>query len=693
MIVLVAALIFFVSYIGSTRSLLLLSKNLTTEVSKSIGEKLTALLDSAENTNAEIAWLISHKVIGLDDGQALMDLAANYAVSNDTFSNVAVSNILANKYQGQLAPDNSIVQRSYVRDDKQVTTTYYLGNPSEENKKLYKGKVQDLVKGYDPRTRPWWKLAETAGKTAWTEIYVSGTSKSFVLTCATPIYDAAHSLMGVSTVDINIVSLSRFLGYLKIFEQGRAFIVDDKNKVIAVPIKTDAELDALVKPAPEGSSEPFVFYDIAELPDTNIRTAMASWNARKDKATVAEYEFTGSDGIAYIANLIDFPYRPESHFTIGILVPKDDIFGAINENSLIVFLIILASLVIAVAIGILLSRRISRSLSKLAVEVGKVSRLELDSNEDIATSISEVANINTAVENMKMGLRSFKKYVPADLVRQLNDMKKEALLGGEKKTLSIFFSDIADFTTISEMLSPEALVDNLGHYFHGMSSTIVQNGGTVDKYIGDAIMAFWGAPVDRSNHASLACQSALKCQEYLDGLAAEFGKTGKPVFHTRIGLHTGDVIVGNIGYEERMNYTIIGDSVNLASRLEGLNKYYGTRIMISDETLALVKGEFVTRRLDTVAVKGKSKGVTIHELAGRVDGLAAGRLEGIRLHNHAMDLYFMRQWREALPIFEELFRASDGRDLAAGMMVERCGEYLANPPDGDWNGVYVFHAK
>ena len=187
MIVLVAALIFVVSYIGSTRSLLLLSKNLTTEVSKSISEKLTALLDSAEKTNAEIAWLVSSKTIDADNGKALMDLAANYTVTNETFSNVAVSNTKANKYQAQIATDNSVVRRSYVRDDKQVTTTYYLDNPSEENKKLYKGKVQDLEKGYDPRTRPWWKLAETAGKTAWTEIYVSGTSKSFVQTWATPI--------------------------------------------------------------------------------------------------------------------------------------------------------------------------------------------------------------------------------------------------------------------------------------------------------------------------------------------------------------------------------------------------------------------------------------------------------------------------------------------------------------------------
>ena len=290
---------------------------------------------------------------------------------------------------------------------------------------------------------------------------------------------------------------------------------------------------------------------------------------------------------------------------------------------------------------------------------------------------------------MKKGLRSFKKYVPADLVRQLIDLEKEAVLGGEKRTITILFSDIADFTTISEQLSAEALVEVLGVYFHEMSSIILQNGGTIDKYIGDAIMAFWGAPVPQTNHASLACMSALKCQDYLDRLAA----AGKPFFRTRIGIHTGEVIVGNIGDEERLNYTIIGNSVNLANRLEGLSKYYGTRIIISDETMAQVAGEFVTRKLDLVAVKGQFHGMGVYELVGNGDDLAPDRLEFIELYHRAIDLYFRRRWQEALPIFQEALRKSGGADSASVLMAQRCTEYLATPPPEDWNGIYAFQAK
>jgi len=692
LIVAASALIFTVSYIGSTQSILLLSKNLTSEVSRSISEKITVLLTSAEKANSQIGFLISNKIIDADDQQGLMDLAAQYIAGNEGFTAVEIGNVLGNKYKAERLPDNSISRRSYVRDDRQVTMTWYHENPA--NQDAYQDTVQDLAKGYDPRTRPWWRNAVTYGKTGWTDVYVSGTRKQFVYSCTIPISTKDGKLVAVSSIDINIVTLSEFLGTLQIFKRGRAFILNDKNQVIGIPMRSEADLDRLVKKSPEGSDNPFELYQLQELPDPNIRTAVTSWLDRKAAgATRADFEFNGADGVSYLVDLVEFPYKPEAHFTIGILIPKDDILGIVKRNSMIVFAIIAACFLLSIMVGVLLSRRISRSLAKLATEVDKVSRLDLDSDEAIRSSISEVVEINNSVQKMKKGLRSFKKYVPVDLVLQLNDMQREAVLGGEKKTLTIFFSDIADFTTISEQLSPEALVENLGIYFHGMSHTILENGGTLDKYIGDAIMAFWGAPVHRTNHASLACTSALKCQKYLDRLAVGFTSAGKPLFNTRIGIHTGAVIVGNIGYEERLNYTIIGDSVNLASRLEGLNKYYGTRIIISDETLAQVAGGFVTRKLDLVAVKGKTNGVGIHELVGTKADLAPDRLESIRLYNQAMELYLNRQWQEAWPIFQEALRKSGGADPAASLMAARCTEYLAAPPQKDWNGVYAFQAK
>jgi adenylate cyclase len=259
--------------------------------------------------------------------------------------------------------------------------------------------------------------------------------------------------------------------------------------------------------------------------------------------------------------------------------------------------------------------------------------------------------------------------------------------------MTIFFSDIADFTTISEQLTPEKLVENLKVYFKGMSSTILSNSGTVDKYIGDAIMAFWGAPNYIENHAVLACISALKCQNFLKELSEKWKNENQPMFKTRIGLNTGEVTVGNVGYEERLNYTVLGDNVNLASRLEGLNKFYGTKIIISESTYEQAKDFIEVRKLDLVSVKGKSKGVYIYQLISEKDNIQKSTRYFLNLCEEGFDLYLKREWQQAIKVFQETLRLTKFTDKASKMLLDRCKEYLKNPPDSNWNGVYAFHEK
>ncbi|MEI6278117.1 MAG: adenylate/guanylate cyclase domain-containing protein [Verrucomicrobiae bacterium] len=272
-----------------------------------------------------------------------------------------------------------------------------------------------------------------------------------------------------------------------------------------------------------------------------------------------------------------------------------------------------ASLAVA-GLGIVFSRKISRPLLRLASDMARIQNFELDHKPRIVSRVKEIANMAEALDNMKSGLRSFRKYVPADLVAELIRLNKEASLGVEKRTMTVMFSDIADFSTISEQMAPEILAGHLAVYFEGMTKIILRNRGTVDKYIGDAIMAFWGAPRPAREHAVSACRAALQCRHFLESFEREAARKGGPVFKTRMGINSGEMIVGNMGYDERMDYTVIGDHVNLASRLEGLNKSYGTQIIISGHTCSLVKGEFEVRRLDVVAVKGRSQYVEIYEL-------------------------------------------------------------------------------
>jgi class 3 adenylate cyclase len=348
------------------------------------------------------------------------------------------------------------------------------------------------------------------------------------------------------------------------------------------------------------------------------------------------------------------------------------------------------SLVVLI-VSVFFTRRITRPLTDLALEMGRIQRFDLDGEVRVESNIREIVQMRTALENMKKGLRSFKRYVPADLVSQLIQLRREAALGAEKKTVTVLFSDIAGFTTISESMPPEKLAESLAVYFEGMTRAILEEGGTVDKFVGDAIMAFWGAPRDAEDHAARACRAALRCQAFLEARFGKERRAGEPDFATRIGINTGEAYVGNFGFSERMSYTAIGDPVNLASRIEGMNKSYGTRLMISESTLAAAGTGFAARRVDRVAVKGKSRGVWVHELAGETARLAPAAADFLKRFDAAVALYQENRWADAAAAFAALAAAAPA-DGPSRLLLARCREFAAAPPAG-WDGVFHLHEK
>ncbi len=225
----------------------------------------------------------------------------------------------------------------------------------------------------------------------------------------------------------------------------------------------------------------------------------------------------------------------------------------------------------------------------------------------------------TEEENVKYIRSTFSKFVAKDIVNELLENPESLKLGGEKKELTVFFSDIRGFTTMSESLSPENLVHLLNEYLSTMTDLVIAYRGTIDKYMGDAIMAFWGAPVKNEDHAYFACITALVQLEELKKLQDRWAEQGYPIIDIGIGLNSGDAVVGNMGSSHRMDYTVMGDTINLGSRLEGTNKQYGTRIIISEFTYAKVKDRIYARELDDIRVKGKNEPVKIFELLGLVN--------------------------------------------------------------------------
>jgi class 3 adenylate cyclase len=371
---------------------------------------------------------------------------------------------------------------------------------------------------------------------------------------------------------------------------------------------------------------------------------------------------------------------------------KTQYFAQIRKVIYISLMICLIGLLLSGAILLILYRQVTHPINELVTETGKIKSFNLDEKVNIRASLVEIKTLVDAIANMKVGLQSFKKFVPSQLVRQLMESGLEANASGHRREVTIFFSDIADFTTISETMKPSELSSHLSEYFNELTNIIMEHQGTVDKYIGDAIMAFWNAPMEIKDHAKVACLATLKISQKLKELEKKWAAQGKPAFRTRIGLNTGDVVVGNMGSDQRLNYTVIGDPVNLASRLESLNKYYGSNIIVSQFTHERCADDFEVRTLDYVLVKGKIKAVSIYELLAEKGDISTQDREYILYYEEAIAYYLKREWDKAIEIFERLL-AQKPDDGPSRMFLTRCHEYKVNPPPESWTGEHVYEKK
>lgn len=287
----------------------------------------------------------------------------------------------------------------------------------------------------------------------------------------------------------------------------------------------------------------------------------------------------------------------------------------------------------------------------------------------------------------------FSQYLPKSYVQLLIQNPEMLKLGGERRRMSMLFTDVAGFSTVSEKLTPEELVALLNEYLTAMSRVVSENDGMVDKYEGDLVMAEFGAPIWNPDHAVQACRTGLVMQKRLAELREKWRSEGRIELHSRVGINTGDVIVGNMGSAEKFDYTVMGDAVNLASRLEGANKEYGTTIMIGHNTWLDVKDKFVTRPLDLLRVVGKLEPVAVYELlAERIDEVRPEKLKAVEIYCQGIEIYRQAKFAAAKDIFLKALEA-DPTDKPSKVYYERCDLYIANPPPADWDGVWTLHSK
>ena len=334
---------------------------------------------------------------------------------------------------------------------------------------------------------------------------------------------------------------------------------------------------------------------------------------------------------------------------------------------------------------------VSRSIGRIVAKTERIRSLDFSDRVPVKSRITEVARLSDAVERMREGLEVFGRYVSKDLVHQVMRSPETTGVGGTRREVTVMFTDIEGFSLLSETMEPELLTDRLSRYFDALGSAISANRGMIDKYIGDSIMAFWNAPEPDPDHIANACRAALQAAAAGNRLSEKWRSRGRPGFRTRFGLHTGPAVVGNVGARDRINYTLVGVVANQASRLEGLNKVYGTEILASGEVAGATADRFVWRYVDRIVAAGTTEAHDIYEPLGEAD-TAAQHAEFLAAWQGGRIAYTEGRFEAALASFRAA-AALKPDDRPSRVFAERCMEFMRNGTPEGWDGTWHFDRK
>ena len=516
---------------------------------------------------------------------------------------------------------------------------------------------------YDPRPRPWYVAALATKEIATSSLHVFSSNMRPGLTLSRQLATDDGEVVAVFGADLTTETLSRFLAERRIGTGGTVFIMDEDQRLVGHP---DADRTLIQ------AGRSLEIAKAVDFADPVLADAVKARNAGAgDRFNAA----LGPDGARYLVSFTHFPEDFGKDWTIGVIAAEGDFIGPLRHASAMILLIGTVFLALASIAVVWVSRLLTRPIQRLTAETVRIRNLDLASDIKVGSSVVEIQTLAVALNTMKAALRSFAAYVPKSVVKGIIESGNDTEIGGERRQLTILFSDIQGFTAVSEDMAPEDLLNRLSAYFERVSKAIIGHNGTIDKFIGDAVMALWNAPQLDADHAANACRAMLACAAATRLLDAELAADGHPTLPTRFGLHTGMVVVGNIGCEDRIQYTALGATVNLASRIEALNKRFGTRMLVTGAVEELVRGRFAFRPLGPVVPSGTTSPLLLFELLGEAgdgaDGADAAWCE-------AFDAYRDGEWARAAAGFESYLAQHPGDD-AGQLLLDRARANAADP--------------
>ncbi len=460
----------------------------------------------------------------------------------------------------------------------------------------------DLWKyGYDARKRSWYRDAMRAARLLISSPYLSFTMATPVITVSAPL---RGTVRGVIAADLKLDTFSDFVNEQRPGARGIALIFDSAGVLIAHP-----ELKQFVARAMTHPADPRL-PNVRELDHGLVATVLKGW----DGGDRYEGSVRDEDGTRYLYRLKHFSLDAGMGGHMLLLAARDDFIQDIQRSHLIATILALIAGAAFIPAVWFFGSRMSRSLKEITVEASKLRTMAAPNPLPVTAYIKEIHELGTTVNLAQRAIWSFAHFVPKEIVRGLLDKSISTDLGGVRQEITIVFTDVRGFTTIAEAADPDILMRQTSRYFTALTEAFLAEGGTVDKFIGDAVMVFWNAPHPQPDHVERACRAVLSGKKANEQLNIQFEAEGLPPFITRFGIHVAEAVVGNLGSNERMEYTALGTAVNLASRLEGLNKEYGTAILVSEQVYSRVQNRFQFRSIDTVIAKGMTTKTRVYAL-------------------------------------------------------------------------------
>jgi adenylate cyclase len=624
-----------------------LADTINDQIVSAVGDELQSITTEARSSMMAVRTLLLGKVFDPRDMHKREFVFQSQLLSQPTISWVAFAWPDGSFYAGHKLGDTVIEMLEIDADRKMRIDRYeFVGNDLQ----LKSSRVEDTK--YSVTDQEWFRFAIDNNDEHWSTFSALPVGERPAAAFAAPI-DIDQKPAGVIAVIIE--------------RDGRVVAAPDPDANEVMALKTDHPLLPVAVDA--------------------MRQAGSAYEPGQGQAFHSQVT---RDGNAYQAVMTPISFPGWSLVTV---VPESEFLGPV-QMTIRKLLIGLAVLIVCAGLlsAWLAQRLIAAPLIKVVGEIRHVERFDLDKVERHPSRLTEIENLSSAIGDMAQGLAAFRKYIPADLVKRLISDGNGARLGGAVRPMSVMFIDLAGFTGMSERLG-DRIIPLLSRYFDAVSVQIQNQGGTIDKFIGDAVMAFWGAPAPNPDHAVDCCRAALACRRAVEeaGLVDDHGQPLK----IRIGINSGDMLVGNIGSEVRLNYTVIGDAVNIASRLESTNKVYGSTIIIGPETRRLAGPNIVVRELDRLAVYGRAGGLQIYELLGMQGDAGSafgGASEWVSRYEAGLAAWRARDFTAAIGSFEKVLEIRQD-DAASALMIERCRYQIENPTTDDWDGTSIARTK